>query len=65
MILLTARNNIEILLLQPRHRIGVAIGDKILDLSVVAHLFNGPVMSANQDVFNQVNIIVHEYYISI
>lgn len=39
---------------QPRHRIGVAIGDQILDLSVIKSLFVGPVMSKHQDVFDQV-----------
>ena len=34
-----------ILFLQPTHRIGVAIGDYVLDLSQVATLFNGPVLS--------------------
>ncbi|OCT89882.1 hypothetical protein XELAEV_18018495mg [Xenopus laevis] len=38
---------------EPRHRIGVAIGDQILDLSVIRHLFTGPFVSGNQDVFNQ------------
>uniref|UniRef100_A0A6I8QWA6 Fumarylacetoacetase n=1 Tax=Xenopus tropicalis TaxID=8364 RepID=A0A6I8QWA6_XENTR len=38
---------------EPRHRIGVAIGDQILDLSVIKHLFTGPFISGNQDVFNQ------------
>ncbi|XP_028258483.1 fumarylacetoacetase [Parambassis ranga] len=37
----------------PKHRIGVAIGDQILDLSVVKSLFQGPVMSQHQDVFDQ------------
>ncbi|ELU14609.1 hypothetical protein CAPTEDRAFT_180564 [Capitella teleta] len=37
----------------PQHRIGVAIGDQILDLSVVKHLFNGPCLNGNQDVFSQ------------
>nr|DBA31850.1 TPA: hypothetical protein GDO54_007619 [Pyxicephalus adspersus] len=32
----------------PRHRIGVAIGDQILDLSVIRHLFIGPHLSAHQ-----------------
>ena len=40
--------------LQPQHRIGVAIGDKILDLSVIKHLFSGPALNGNQDVFNKV-----------
>lgn len=39
---------------QPRQRIGVAIGDQILDLSVIKHLFTGPILSKHQDVFNQV-----------
>ncbi|KAM4676845.1 fumarylacetoacetase [Discoglossus pictus] len=38
---------------EPRHRIGVAIGDQILDLSVIRHLFTGPFLSGKQDVFNQ------------
>ncbi|KAG8440844.1 hypothetical protein GDO86_006543 [Hymenochirus boettgeri] len=38
---------------EPRHRIGVAIGDQILDLSVIRNLFTGPFMSGNQDVFNE------------
>ncbi|XP_018416865.1 PREDICTED: fumarylacetoacetase [Nanorana parkeri] len=38
---------------EPRHRIGVAIGDQVLDLSVIRHLFNGPFMSAHQAVFNE------------
>ncbi len=33
----------------------MAIGDKILDLSVVKHLFTGSVMTANQDVFDEVS----------
>lgn len=41
---------------QPRPRIGVAIGDQILDLSVIKHLFTGPVLSKQQDVFDQVGL---------
>lgn len=41
---------------QPRHRIGVAIGDQILDLSVIRHLFNGPALAKHQHVFDQVFI---------
>ncbi|KAM6943640.1 fumarylacetoacetase [Xenentodon cancila] len=37
----------------PRQRLGVAIGDQILDLCVVKSLFMGPVMSKHQDVFEQ------------
>jgi len=37
----------------PRHRIGVAIGDQILDLSAVKYLFTGPILSKHQDVFDQ------------
>ncbi|XP_034524769.1 fumarylacetoacetase [Ailuropoda melanoleuca] len=40
----------------PRPRIGVAIGDQILDLSVIKHLFTGPVLSKHQDVFDQVGL---------
>ncbi|XP_076593021.1 fumarylacetoacetase [Chaetodon auriga] len=36
-----------------KHRIGVAIGDQILDLSVIKSLFQGPVISRHQDVFDQ------------
>uniref|UniRef100_G1SM91 Fumarylacetoacetase n=1 Tax=Oryctolagus cuniculus TaxID=9986 RepID=G1SM91_RABIT len=38
---------------QPRPRIGVAIGDQILDLSAIKHLFTGPVLSQHQDVFDE------------
>ncbi|XP_061526549.1 fumarylacetoacetase [Phycodurus eques] len=37
----------------PKRHIGVAIGDQILDLSVILSLFQGPVMSKHQDVFQQ------------
>ncbi|XP_012672691.2 fumarylacetoacetase [Clupea harengus] len=37
----------------PRHRIGAAIGDQILDLSAIKHLFNGPALSKHPDVFDQ------------
>ncbi|XP_069767833.1 fumarylacetoacetase isoform X3 [Narcine bancroftii] len=37
----------------PNHRIGVAIGEQILDLTVVKHLFTGPVLSRKQHVFTQ------------
>jgi len=36
---------------QPQHRIGVAIGDQILDLSKISHLFTGPLLKPNQHVF--------------
>ena len=36
----------------PRNRIGVAIGDEVLDLSKVSHLFTGPLMSGHQEVFH-------------
>lgn len=39
---------------QPKHRIGVAIGDQILDLSVIKSLFQGPVIAKHQFVFDQV-----------
>uniref|UniRef100_A0A8D2QAB8 Fumarylacetoacetase n=1 Tax=Zonotrichia albicollis TaxID=44394 RepID=A0A8D2QAB8_ZONAL len=38
---------------EPRHRIGVAIGDQILDLSIIKHLFNGPALAKHQHVFDQ------------
>ncbi|KNC85290.1 fumarylacetoacetase [Sphaeroforma arctica JP610] len=34
-------------------RIGVAIGDQVLDLSQVKHFFDGPAMAANQRVFDE------------
>ncbi|KAM6202765.1 fumarylacetoacetase [Rhynchocyon petersi] len=37
----------------PRPRIGVAIGDQILDLSVIKDIFTGPILSKHQDVFDQ------------
>ncbi|XP_062405487.1 fumarylacetoacetase [Sardina pilchardus] len=37
----------------PRHRIGVAIGDQILDLSAIKHLLDGPALSKHQNVFDQ------------
>eukprot|EP00092_Neocalanus_flemingeri_P017507 GFUD01018940.1.p1 GENE.GFUD01018940.1~~GFUD01018940.1.p1 ORF type:complete len:467 (-),score=127.89 GFUD01018940.1:216-1478(-) len=36
---------------EPEHRIGVAIGEHVLDLSKISHLFNGPLLKGNQDVF--------------
>ena len=33
---------------EPSHRIGVAIGDSILDLSKIKHLFKGPYMASHQ-----------------
>ena len=38
---------------QPQKRIGVAIGDQILDVFAIAHLFTGPLLSGKQDVFRQ------------
>ncbi|KAK5874590.1 hypothetical protein PBY51_019526 [Eleginops maclovinus] len=37
----------------PKRRVGVAIGDQILDLSVIMSLFRGPLLSKHQDVFDQ------------
>ncbi|XP_003969506.1 fumarylacetoacetase [Takifugu rubripes] len=37
----------------PKRRIGVAIGDQILDLSLIKSLFQGPVISKHQYVFDQ------------
>ncbi|PIO52390.1 hypothetical protein TELCIR_26304, partial [Teladorsagia circumcincta] len=36
-----------------KHRIGVAIGESILDLSAIAHLFDSLSLKAHQDVFRQ------------
>lgn len=38
---------------KPEKRIGVAIGNEILDLSLIANLFDGPVLKNNQDVFRR------------
>ena len=43
-----------IYLLQPQHRIGVAIGDRVLDLGEVRHLFDGPILSDKWDVLQKV-----------
>ncbi|KAF2899244.1 hypothetical protein ILUMI_06935 [Ignelater luminosus] len=37
----------------PSHRIGVAIGDQILDLKEISHLFNGPELVNKQHVFKE------------
>uniref|UniRef100_A0A915D8P6 Fumarylacetoacetase n=1 Tax=Ditylenchus dipsaci TaxID=166011 RepID=A0A915D8P6_9BILA len=37
----------------PKKRVGVAIGDQILDLSTVKHFFTGPQLQARQNVFEQ------------
>ena len=47
--------NFSLFYIQNNHRIGVAIGEKILDLSVIKHLFSGPVLQHHQDVFNKVS----------
>lgn len=39
--------------MQPQKRIGVAIGDEILDLSTISHLFDGPLLRNNQNVFHR------------
>ncbi|KAJ7311072.1 hypothetical protein JRQ81_006670 [Phrynocephalus forsythii] len=38
---------------EPRHRIGVAIGDQVLDLGAIKHLFDGPILSKHCHVFEQ------------
>ncbi|KAH0553701.1 fumarylacetoacetase [Cotesia glomerata] len=38
---------------QTQKHIGVAIGDQILDLFIISHLFTGPLLSGKQDVFRQ------------
>lgn len=40
----------------PKPRIGVAIGDQILDLSIIKHLFTGPVLSKHQHVFDETTL---------
>ncbi|CAL1534913.1 unnamed protein product [Lymnaea stagnalis] len=37
----------------PKPRLGVAIGDSVLDLTEVKHLFDGPVLRGSQHVFEQ------------
>uniref|UniRef100_A0A914N769 Fumarylacetoacetase n=1 Tax=Meloidogyne incognita TaxID=6306 RepID=A0A914N769_MELIC len=37
-----------------KKRIGVAIGDEILDLLAILHLFDGPLLSRNLNVFKEV-----------
>jgi len=37
----------------PQHRIGVAVGDAVLDLSKLSVLFKGPYMASNQKVLEQ------------
>jgi len=41
---------------QPEHRIGVAIGDKVLDLSKISDLFDGPLLKNNQSVFRDATL---------
>ncbi|XP_028402878.1 fumarylacetoacetase-like [Dendronephthya gigantea] len=38
------------------HRIGVAIGEYVLDLKAIKHLFNGPVMQSQQHVFEEATL---------
>jgi hypothetical protein len=48
-------NGVFFVLIQDKHRIGVAIGDQILDLSVVSHLFkNEQLQQAFQKVSHNV-----------
>ncbi|CAK5017303.1 unnamed protein product [Meloidogyne enterolobii] len=42
-----------------KKRIGVAIGDEILDLSAILNLFDGPLLSKNLNVFKEV---IFKYY---
>lgn len=39
---------------EARRRIGVAIGDQIVDLSAIKHLLTGPEVSQHRHVFDQV-----------
>ena len=48
--------HVVLFVLQPKPRIGVAIGDEILDLSAVKHLFDGPVLRSQQHVFEEVRV---------
>nr|XP_022912988.1 fumarylacetoacetase [Onthophagus taurus] len=38
------------------HRIGVAIGDKVLDLKKISHLFDGPELKNHQNVFQETTL---------
>lgn len=59
-------------MLQPRHRIGIALHDQVIDLSKIKHLFTGPVLSSKHDIFDQVlpysvidiscNILLFKYH---
>jgi len=40
----------------PRPRLGVAVGESVLDLSRIAHLFTGPLLAAKQEVFRAPNL---------
>ena len=40
----------------PRHRIGVAVGDSVLDLSKISGLFKGPYMVSNQKVLEETTL---------
>merc|ERR1712233_211702 len=41
---------------QPEQRIGVAIGDQILDLSKISNLFSGPLLKTQQHVFRETTL---------
>ena len=41
---------------EPRRRIGVAVGDSVLDLSKISRLFKGPYMASNQKVFEEATL---------
>ena len=45
---------------EPQHRIGVAIGDHILDLSKIAHLFDGTLLAEHQ-VINIIHIFLIKF----
>ncbi|KAG0723326.1 Fumarylacetoacetase [Chionoecetes opilio] len=47
------------------HRLGVAIGDLILDLSVIAHLFTGPLLKDKQHVFREVMVALVQSFSAI
>merc|ERR1712212_1240537 len=41
---------------EPQHRIGVAIGEQILDLSKISNLFSGPLLKTQQHVFRETTL---------
>jgi len=50
---------------QPRHRIGVAFHDQVIDLSKIKHHFTGPVLSSKHDIFDKVQCELYQNLISL